>query len=72
MRPVLLLLAPLWTLHSREAIIENPVRTSAAANLVHTGAAEDLLNLAHAISAFETSAPKVVSQIQETPVHRTE
>jgi hypothetical protein len=62
----LLLSAPWWTLHSREATIENPVRASVAANLVHTSAAEDLLNLAHAISAFETSSPK------ETPVHRTE
>ena len=38
----LLLLAPLWTLHSREAILENPVSLSAATNFVHTGAAEDL------------------------------
>jgi len=67
----LLLLAPLWTLHSREAIIENPVGSSATANFVDTGTAESVLNLAHAISAFETSAPKVVSQIRETPVHRT-
>jgi hypothetical protein len=39
----LLLLAPLWTLHSRKAIIENPVRTSVAANLVHTGAPKTFL-----------------------------
>ena len=67
----LLLLAPLCTLHSREAIIENSVGSSATANFVDTGAAESPLNLAYVISAFETSAPKVVSQIRETPVHRT-
>jgi hypothetical protein len=32
-------------------------------------ATEDLLNLANAISVFETSAPQVVSENRETPVH---
>jgi integral membrane sensor domain MASE1 len=56
----LLLLAPLWTLHPSEAIIETRVQTNAA---------EDLLNLANAISVFAPSAPQVVSAKRETPVH---
>ena len=57
----LLLSAPLWTLHRQEAIAGSPVPTNAA---------EDLLNFANAISVFATTAPQVVSENREAPVHR--
>lgn len=57
----LLLSAPLWSLHSREAVVENPV---------HTNAADDLLNLANAISVFGTSSPQPVPGHREAPVHQ--
>ena len=57
----LLLSAPLWTLYPRETVIEDRV---------HTNASEDLLNFANAISVFGTTAPQVVSENRETPVHQ--
>ena len=58
----LLLFAPLWTLRVREA---------ASPSQPPTTTADNLMNLRTAISEFETSPPVVVTENQETPVHRS-
>ena len=55
-----LFLAPLWTLEPSEAACTTPVVQSAE---------NGLLNLHHALAAFETARRVVVTQTQPKPVH---
>ena len=57
----LLLLAPLWTLRPRTAEQTRPVPQSAS---------ESILNLCTALVSFETAAPVMVTNSQETPAHQ--
>ena len=67
----LLLLAPLWILLPREIANTHPVKQSAAENRF-TYDPSGLEGLRKALASFESSAPVIVTQNQETPVHRPE
>jgi integral membrane sensor domain MASE1 len=67
----LLLLAPLWTLLPREATTDHPVKQRTAEHLL-TYDPSGLEGLRKALAAFETSAPVIVTENQETTVHRPE